>query len=155
DNSAVAGGDAATYQFRGILAGTQITLGDVLIKTGKLAEAEAELRQGLAINQKLADDNPKYPEYRHQVGLALMNLGDVARRLGRTAEPREGYEGATAPHERLVAEHPASPLYRGWLAWELRRRGLPRSALGAPAGAAADARRALSLLEGLPSREGN
>jgi hypothetical protein len=46
-------------------------------------------------------------------------------------------------------------MYRGWLAWSIRGRGLARRALGDPAGAAADARRALLLLlEGLPSRSG-
>ena len=74
--------------------------------------------------------------------------------LGREAEARDGYERAIALFERLVAENPARTLYRGRLAWSLRRRGLARRALGDPAGAAADARRALSLFEGLPSRSG-
>jgi hypothetical protein len=40
------------------------------------------------------------------------------------------------------------------LALSLRRRGLARSDLGDPAGAAADARRALELYDGLSSRSG-
>src|SRR5262249_6088870 len=106
----------------------------------------------LALGQKLADDNPKSPEYRDIMAMALMNLGDVARKRGRAAEARDVCERAIAVRERLVAEHPTRTLYRGWLAWALRRRGRARRALGAPAGAAADARRALSLFEGLPSR---
>ena len=74
--------------------------------------------------------------------------------LGREAEARDGYERAIALCERLVAENPTRTLYRSHLAWSFRRRGLARRALGDPAGAAADARRALSLLEGLPSRSG-
>jgi eukaryotic-like serine/threonine-protein kinase len=152
DNAAVTIGDAATYGFRGMVANGQNNLGWLLIRTGKPAEAEAELRQSLAISQKLADDNPKSPEYRDMIAMALTNVGDVARKLGREAEARDGYDRAIALRERLIAEHPARTLYRGWLAWSLRRRGLARRALGDPAGAATDARRALSLFEGLPSR---
>jgi tetratricopeptide (TPR) repeat protein len=155
DNAAVIWGDGATFGFRGLLAYTRNNLGWLLIRTGKPAEAEAELRPSLAISQKLADDNPKIPEYRDAVAMALTNLCDVARKLGRAAEARDVSERAVALREQLVAEHPTRTLYRAWLAWALRRRGLARSALDDPAGAAADARRALSLFEGLPSRSSN
>ena len=45
-------------------------------------------------------------------------------------------------------------MYRSDLAYSLRRRGLVRRETGDPAGAAADARRALGLYDGLPSRSG-
>jgi eukaryotic-like serine/threonine-protein kinase len=100
----------------------------------------------------LADDNPKVPDYRESVALALHNLGELAHALGREAEARDDYNQAIALRERLVAENPKRTLYRGNLADALRRRGLARRALADPAGAAADVRRALGLYEGLPSR---
>ena len=45
-------------------------------------------------------------------------------------------------------------MYRSLLAWSYRHRGLARRDMGELAGAAADARRALALWEGLPSRSG-
>ena len=72
--------------------------------------------------------------------------------LGREAEARDGYQRAIALSERLVAENPTRTLYRGHLASAFWRRGLARRALGDPAGAAADARRALSLYDALPTQ---
>jgi eukaryotic-like serine/threonine-protein kinase len=46
-------------------------------------------------------------------------------------------------------------VYRSSLAWSFRRRGLALGDMGDPAGAAADARRAVALSEGLPSRGGD
>jgi tetratricopeptide (TPR) repeat protein len=140
-------------QFRYHVATTYGNLGYLLRKTGKPAEAEAELRKNLALEQKLVDDNPKVPDYRSEVALALKNLGDVARMLGRNAEARDDYERAIALLDRLVAENSATALYSSHLAW-IRGRALARRAVGDAAGAAADARRALSLLEGLPSQSG-
>ena len=46
------------HRFRSSLADSHNNLGILLSKTGKPAEAEAEYRKALAIQQKLADDNP-------------------------------------------------------------------------------------------------
>ena len=99
----------ASTQFRSShVAMTYGNLGYLLRKTGKPAEAEAELRKNLALEQKLVDDNPKVPDYRSEVALALKNLGDVARMLGRNAEARDDYERAIALLDRLVAENSAT-----------------------------------------------
>ena len=52
----------------------------------------------------------------------------------------------------LVREVPKVAKYRSDLAYSFLRRGLARGDLGDPAGAAADARRAVALWEDLPSR---
>ena len=54
----------------------------------------------------------------------------------------------------MVKESPTETSFRSILASSLLGRGLARRDLGDPAGAAADVRRALGLLEGLPSRGG-
>ena len=78
----------------------------------------------------------------------------MLRRLGRPAEAREGCDRAIAIFEALVAELPKVPRYRAELAQSYFRRGVARADLGDIAGAAADARRALALFEGLPSPSG-
>jgi eukaryotic-like serine/threonine-protein kinase len=76
------------------------------------------------------------------------------RSLGLPAAAKGGYERAIAIRELLIQEEPESTGYRSGLATSLRRRGLARRETGDPAGAAADARRALLLYGGLPSRSG-
>jgi tetratricopeptide (TPR) repeat protein len=120
-------------------------------QTGKPAEAEAEFHRAMAHFRKLVDDNPKVSVYRQGLATAFNHLGVVARKLGRAAEARDDGERAVALGERLVQEN---PVYRINLAISLRRRGLALADLGDHAGAAADARRALGLFEGLPSRSG-
>ena len=80
--------------------------------------------------QKLADDNPKVPDYRLGVALALKNLGDVALMLGRETESRDAYERAIALGETLVAGYPTTTVCRRNLAGSLHRRGLARRASG-------------------------
>src|SRR5262249_37553660 len=96
--------------------------------------------------------NPKAPDYDDGVASALTNLADVGRRCGRAAEAREVYDRAITLRDRLAREHPKTPVYSGNLAGTLRRRALALGAMGDPAGAAADARRALGLYDGLVSR---
>jgi serine/threonine protein kinase/tetratricopeptide (TPR) repeat protein len=127
-------------------------VGYLLTWTGKPAEAAAELRQNLALWQKLVDDNPKVPGYREGLASSFCSLADATNMLGRETEARTGYERAITLFERLVAENPTRTDFRIGLAWSLRRRGLARRGSGDPAGAAADARRALALYQGLPSR---
>ncbi len=81
---------------------------------------------------------------------AHTSTADLVRSLGRQAEARDGYERAIAILESLIEKDHATATFRSHLAYSLRRRGLARREMGAPAGA----RRALELYEGLPSRSG-
>jgi hypothetical protein len=66
-----------------------------------------------------------------------------------------GGRWTVAVSERLVEEAPPTASYRGALAFTLRHRTLAlRDLAGDTAGAAADSRRALELLDGLPSPSG-
>jgi WD40 repeat protein len=145
---------ASDFHFRDNLASSHNSLARVLSRMGKPAEAQAEFRKALVIIQKLADDNPTVPGYRLAISIVLHNLADVARTLGPASEARDGYGRAIVLADRLVKESPTATTYRSHLARSLRRRGLARGDLGDAIGAAADARRALGLYEGLPSRSG-
>jgi serine/threonine-protein kinase len=150
----LADSNPTVIDFRSSLALNRNNLGELLWRTGRRAEAEAECRAGLAIQRQLADEHPSIPFLRNAVGAGLTNLADLFRSLGRLAEARDGYEQAVAIGEALVREVPDETLYRSNLACTLRRRGLVRRDLGDAAGAAADARRALSLYNELPKKSG-
>jgi tetratricopeptide (TPR) repeat protein len=144
--------NTAGTDFRGNLGTSHNSIGVLMLRTGKPAGAEAEFRKALAINQKLADDNPTVPGYRANVLIVLHNLAAAVHSLGRAIDARDCYDRAIILAERLVQESPTTAAYSGHLARCQRRRGLARGVLGDASGAAADARRALGLYEGLPSR---
>src|SRR5262249_59330028 len=108
----------------------------------------------MAIWQKLAEDNPKVPDYRNKVAMCQGDHSAVLRRLGSPAAARDDGERAVAIGQALVRDVPKEASYRSGLAGSLLNRSLARRDLGDPAGAAADARRALGLWDALSSRSG-
>ncbi len=127
-----------------------IEIGIVRRQMGKMVEEEAECRTALAIMQKLAEGNPAETLVRHRLACVLNSLGDVVRSLGRATEAKGYYEREIALREPLIEANPTDMTQRYWMVCSIRRRGLTLSDLGDPAGAAADARRALGLCDGLP-----
>jgi tetratricopeptide (TPR) repeat protein len=121
----------------------------MLAQTGKPLRAEAEFRTALALFRKLAENNPKIPLFREKAANVENNLSVVLRRLGRPAEARDHIERAVA-----VLEAPMEPGKSSDLAESCLNRGLARRAVGDPAGAAADVRRATALYDPLPWRTG-
>ena len=86
--------------------------------------------------------------------MALDALGDVVRSSGRAAEAKSLYDRAIALREQLIKEDPMVAMHRYRMVSSTRHRGLALRDLGDVAGAAADARRALELCDGLGSRWG-
>jgi serine/threonine-protein kinase len=150
----VAADHPSVTEFRSRLAVSHNNLGVLLLAAGRPSEAEAEHHRALPIYEKLVAENPKVPQHRSALASCQTNLSVISRRLGRPADARDACDQAIAIREAIVVEVPKVPVYRSHLAWSYRRRGLARSDLGDLAGAAADARRALSLWDGLSSRSG-
>jgi eukaryotic-like serine/threonine-protein kinase len=150
----LAADNPSVTEFRSRAALSHHNLGVLLTETGKPTAAEAEHRLALEIYGQLAADDPKIPAHRNFMAAGHTYLADLARARGRLAEARDGCDRAIALRERLARDDPKTPSYRSELAYSLRRRGLAQAGLGAAAGAAADARRALGLYDGLPSRSG-
>ncbi|QEH35499.1 Serine/threonine-protein kinase PrkC [Aquisphaera giovannonii] len=140
--------------FRGRLAMTHRLLGTLAWKSGEPAKAEAEYDAAMGLSRALVESSSNASTFRNSLASDHTNIGDVIRSVGRVAEARDNYERAIVIRERLVGEGPDVVVFRSHLAWSLRRRGLARGDLGDPAGAAADARRALALWDGLPARSG-
>jgi tetratricopeptide (TPR) repeat protein len=144
----------AVTDFRYRLALCRSGLGWLLAASGRAAEAEAEFRAALALQQGLANDHPEVPAYHDQAANARNNLAVVLRRLGRPAEAIGLAERAVAARSALVGEDPETTSYRAGLAESHLNRGLARRALGDPVGAAADVRRSVALWQTLPSPTG-
>jgi tetratricopeptide (TPR) repeat protein len=139
-------------EFRQLRAGNQINLGHLLAMTGRPAEAQATFGQAIPLIQKLIDESPKVLFFQYLLVEAFSGLGDVASGQRREAEARDAYDRAIVTGERLLKERTTNPAYRLSLANALRRRAVAlRDRIGDLARAAADARRALELFDGLPS----
>jgi serine/threonine-protein kinase len=127
------------------LAYTLVRRGILLVQLGRPPEAEAAEREAAEIYARLAEKSPAVPDYRDGLATALTNLGDALLAAERPVDAREAYDRAIAVSERLVEQNPKAPSYRVNLAGSLRRRGLAVDA-------AADVRKALSILDGLKTR---
>jgi tetratricopeptide (TPR) repeat protein len=93
---------------------------------------------------------PNVAEYRANLSGTLTRIADVQRAMGSAVDARGTYDRAITISERLVKEHAAVPMYRSQLAYSLRRRGLAHQGQAGTA----DARMALEIYDGLPSRSG-
>ena len=88
----------------------------LLAQTGKSSEAEAEYRKALAIQQKLADDNPAVTEFRSSLALSHNNLGILLASTGKSSEAEAEYRKALALQQKLADDNPAVTEFRSRLA---------------------------------------
>ena len=94
------------------LASSHNNLGSLLSSTGKPAEAEAEYRKALAIQQKLADDNPAVTDFRSSLANSHNNLGVLLSSTGKPAEAEAEYRKALAIRQKLADDNPAVTEFR-------------------------------------------
>jgi tetratricopeptide (TPR) repeat protein len=134
--------------FRSDLALSLHNLGLLLARSGRRAEAMGLHREELAILEKLTEQNPDVPHYRGELANAEVDAAAALLISGRSGESRALCERAVTLYEDLIR---VNPQFRQGLAEALMRFGQVRRAEGDPAGAAADWRRAVALLEGIPS----
>ena len=106
----------AVTDFRSDLAWSHRALADLLSKTGKPAEAEAEYRKALAIRQKLADDNPAVTGFRSSLADSHFDLGILLSNTGKPAEAEAEYRKALAIRQKLADDNPAVTGFRSGLA---------------------------------------
>jgi serine/threonine-protein kinase len=139
--------------FRNQLAISHVRVGNLLTTAGRPAEALAELEQARSLLESLVQVAPNVPGYRDSLAFALNYAGDALRDLGRSGEARDRQARAVALADALAAASPKVPVYRARLADGLRRLARLKLDEGDAAGADADARRAATLLEGLPTRD--
>ena len=125
----------------------------MLSQTGKPEESLTELRQALAIWQKLADANPGVTEFQSDLDRSHAILGRLLARQKRFAEAFTALDASLAISRRLAEADPKNTQYRNHLGYSHAFRGAARFRAGQPAEAAADLRRALELWAKLPNRD--
>ncbi len=63
-----------------------IRIGDVLVAQGKLDEALARYRDGLAVCERLAAADPANTEWQRDLSVSFNKIGDVLRAQGKLDE---------------------------------------------------------------------
>jgi tetratricopeptide (TPR) repeat protein len=89
-----------------------VNLGALYARSGRLAEAETELKKA----EPLAKDNvaaaASEPDYQHALAAVYSNLAGVEMLLGRFDESLAAYNQELPTRERLVTDHPNVLEYR-------------------------------------------
>jgi tetratricopeptide (TPR) repeat protein len=124
-------------------------LGNLLSNTGKPAEPEAECRKGLAIYQKLAEDNPAVTEFRSSLAWSHNNLGWLLRNTGKSAEAEAEFRNAVALLQKLADDSPAVTEFRSSLGHSHFNLGLLLWNRGKLAEAEAEHRKTLAIRQKL------
>ena len=113
--------------------------------TGKPAEGLESYRRALAIQRKLADDNPAVTEFRSRLADSYHNIGVVQSQTGQTAEALDSFRRALAIQQKLADDNPAVTRFRSDLAYSHNNIGLMQNLTGLPAEALESCCRALAI----------
>jgi tetratricopeptide (TPR) repeat protein len=124
------------------LAGSYGNIGNLLISTGRPAEALEVLRKLLAIRQRLVDANPIVAELQNDLAWAHNTLVRLLVRQKRFAEAFSHIDARLTTLQKLAKAHPE---YTSDLGYNHAYRGCALVRSGQPSRAAADLRRALEL----------
>jgi tetratricopeptide (TPR) repeat protein len=114
-----------------------------------LGEAEAKVRAGLTIQEKLVQDFPTVPRYRQDFAASHFSLGFLLANLQKWVEAEAAYRAALVIQERLVADFPRSTAYRKDFALSHNYLGSLLIAIGKRVEAEAEFRAALMIQEKL------
>jgi tetratricopeptide (TPR) repeat protein len=117
---------------------------------GQLDQTEKDLREAVALLEKLAAEFPSVPDYRTELAASYYSLGHLLTfSLGRHAEAQSAVRLSLALSERLAAEYPGVPDYRLKAAAAQELLGATFENTGQPQKAAEAYRKALAGLEKL------
>jgi eukaryotic-like serine/threonine-protein kinase len=106
-------------------------------------------RRGLAIQEKLAEDNPAVTDFRYRLAYSHHNIGGLHWQTGRPAEAMESNRRALAIREKLAEDNPAVTDFRSNLADSHKALGDVQSRTGHPAEALDSYRLALAIIQKL------
>jgi tetratricopeptide (TPR) repeat protein len=110
-------------------------------------KAEAECRTALAIDQKLAGDDPKKNFFRSVVAESRANLGSVLLVAGKPKEAEAECRMSLAAFQALADESPSDAIVRDGMASSLMYLGDAVRSLGRPAEAKDEYERSIALIE--------
>jgi len=103
-------------RYRGDLAATHNSLGNVLGALGRPEDAATEFRAALAIQENLAKEPSLGPKFRNDLSHTYHSLGALLDRQGEPADAEKMFRAGRRVLEGLVAEVPDEPNFRRDLA---------------------------------------
>jgi eukaryotic-like serine/threonine-protein kinase len=86
--------------------------GQVGVWAEKAHEQMKWIDKALVIQEKLAANHPKVPQYRHDLAATITDKAILLSHQGNTQEAESLFRRALESWEKLVAEHPTAHLYR-------------------------------------------
>lgn len=101
---------------RSELAKTRISLGELLVETGRNRDAESELEKAIDFYEVLVRQEPDSPGYLQGLADARKTLGNTLLALGREADRIALYETCITDYTALIKTRPDVPKYRQRLA---------------------------------------
>jgi serine/threonine-protein kinase len=127
---------------RASVAAAHLRVGNLRVKLGQTAEAQAALERSRDLYTRLGAENPSVTAYRESLGAVHQKLANLLKESGRFEQAEAVYQEALAIQERLAADFPSVPSYRQNVAilynnWGdfYRQIGRPRQAEAAHRGA--------------------
>ncbi len=94
----------AHAEYRRALALAHTQLGELLITTGKLADAEQALQHAHLLFEKLAAEFPAFPEYRRALAQLSHAFGNLRLRADRAPEAEKMFQQELVQREKLAAD---------------------------------------------------
>jgi tetratricopeptide (TPR) repeat protein len=91
-----------------LLAAAHDLIGNVLQKQGKLAEAQGEFEQSLAISRRLAELDPSNVSWQHQLAVECAMVARLGSKVGTHSTALVLYEEASRIFNSLVKSVPES-----------------------------------------------
>jgi tetratricopeptide (TPR) repeat protein len=131
--------------YRRELAISQAGLGNLLVRLGRHAEAEAAYRQALALQEKLAGDYPSRPQFRVDLADSYVNFGNFLRDRGQLQAALDRYGKAISLLQPIPAQDDQFPTAHRFLRDAHWNRALTLGQLGRYAESAKDWLRASEL----------
>jgi eukaryotic-like serine/threonine-protein kinase len=135
--------------FRGNVAASYNSLGQLLGDAGQLAQAESAHRRAIDLGEPLLAEFPRDLEYRRIVASGQDSLGQLLRATGRLAQAESAHRRAVEHGNALLSQSGGAPWCRRELAVYCTNFGYFCRAIGRPQDAESAHRRALDLMQGL------
>jgi serine/threonine-protein kinase len=101
-----------TREVRESVADAHQRVGQIRLKLGQHAEAEAAYLRARELYTTLSSDFPAMPQYRKELARSSNNIGIVLSETGKPEEAEVAYQDALVVYRQLVADFPAEPTYR-------------------------------------------
>jgi tetratricopeptide (TPR) repeat protein len=129
------------------------TTSDLLAGTGRPTNAAAELRQALAIQEKLIADYPAVTEFRSDLANIRVNFGELLSKIGDPSGAEVEYRKALALYRKLADDRSEFSHDRNRAARAEVKRSVVLRRLGRPAEALDHCRRVVAVREAMVREE--